>query len=145
MTLDLVATITSPSGLLVLEGNAGYELQSEAFGQRAVSHRKTEVSSPWIAGTFTVRSVRENISSPVNVWITEPDDYLRAGKVDALTDAFDQLIYTLTLITPVSRETWTCTTADYTLVENQAYRNAGMVLLQAQVPHLPHVLRVAVP
>lgn len=136
--LDLSAQIQAPGGWLDLEDEAnGYWLHNESFKQSSVTHRKTDISSEWVEGSFTTRGVRENVVEQVSVYVQGATPYQLQTRLKALTDALEQLTFQMVVRFGDSQQTWTCEMADYTVVTQQEYRFATMALVQANVPRLP--------
>ena len=143
--LDCSARIMTPTGWIELADRAGgYELGPDAFTQAAVSHRKSEISSEWLEGTFVTRSVRENVTETVSVYVYGDSPYELATRLDALTDGFDQLQYSMVVRFGDAQHEWDCWVADYTIATRQEMRFATMALVSAQVPRLPAAARTQV-
>jgi hypothetical protein len=143
--LDVQASLQTTTGWLDLDdAAAGYELGSDSFSEKSISHRKTEVANEWVEGSYVSRSVRDNIGEVVSVYIIADTPYDLAVKVDRITSAFDQLSYQMIVRFADSQETWDCSLADYTVSTKQEMRFATMALVKATVPHLPTVTRVQV-
>lgn len=140
--LDLECSIEGPAGWIVLEDEAnGYSLESSSFGEASTTHRKTEVSSEWIEGSFVVRSVRENVTETLAVYVTGATPYELATRLAALTNALEQNSFILTTRWGNLAETYYCSVADYKVTASQPLRFATMALVTATVPHLPTVGR----
>lgn len=145
MNLDVTAKIQTPTGWLELEDEAnGYTLSADSFASSAVSHRKVEVSSEWMEGTFVVRSVRENVTETVSVFVTGATPAELSDRLLALTDGFDQLNYAMVVRFADAQETWSCQVADYTTSTKAELRHATMAQVTATVPRLPSVVRAKV-
>lgn len=143
--IDVAASIESPTGWIALEDQVGgYELASDAFSEKGYSHRKTEVSSEWIEGTFVSRSVKENTTEKVSFYVLAATPFALAAKIQRVTDAFDQLSFGMVVRFSDCQETWVCQTADYTISTKQELRHATMALVNATVPRLPTCARVQV-
>jgi hypothetical protein len=143
--LDVAASIETPTGWLDLEDEAsGYELSYDSFSAQAVSHRKTVLQSEWIEGSFITRSVRENITEKVSVYVRGDTPFMLAERLARLTDGFDQLSFAMVVRFADSQETWSCSTSEYTISTKQEMRFATMALVSADVPRLPTLDRVQV-
>lgn len=143
MSVDLVASVVVETALGPLEledPTGGYELHKEAIGTRSVSHRKLEVAGDWSEGTDVDRSVRENITETLSVWVGGATHYEFETRLKALTDAFDQLRYSITRTVGDSRAVWTCTPGDYTIETSQEFMVAKVGLVRAQIPRKPAVV-----
>jgi hypothetical protein len=137
-TLDVSVKLETPSGWIELEDHAsGYTLSADSFVTSATTHRKTEVSSEWMEGTYVARSVKDNISEQVAVYIQGTSPYDLAQKIAVLAKGFDQLNYQMIVRFADSEDTWNCFVADYTITTKVEIRFATMALLQATVPRLP--------
>lgn len=134
--LALVCTITAPGGTLDLEA-APYALERGAFEEAQVSWRKQEATSPWVEGTFITHAVRENITRPLNVWVSAATDAALETAISELTDALEQLSFTITFGVTGSTTTWRCQMADYSIRREQGHRVAKTALVSAQVPTKP--------
>ena len=138
MNLDVSARIETPTGWIELEDeDNGYALAADSFATAAVSHRKSEISSEWLEGTFVTRSVRENITETVAVYVTGDSPHQLRTRLSALTDGFDQLQYKMTVRFGNAEETWSCWVSDYTTSTKVEMRFATMALVTATVPRLP--------
>ena len=138
MILDVSAKIETPTGWIELDDpEGGYELAADSFATAAISHRKTEVSSEWLEGTFVTRSVRENVAEAVNVYVAGATPYELAARLKALTDGFDQLGYAMVVRFADAAEDWSCQVADYTIETKVEMRHATIALVKASVPRLP--------
>lgn len=138
--LEVFASILTPTGWIELEDEPnGYWLHKDAFAKKAVSHRKREVSSEWVAGTFVADAVRENVIEDVVVYVQGRTPYEMRQRLDALTDGFDQLSYKMTLTEGDLEETWQCNLADYSIECGQEFRLARLAIVRASVPRLPGV------
>ena len=136
--LDVSAAILAPTGWIELEDpEGGYELHKESFGKRSYSHRKTEVESEWVAGTYTTRSVRANVNEDLAVWVAGATPFETRMRLDALLKGLDQLSYKIRFRNVDVQETWSCFPADYQLECSQELRLARLVLVRATVPRLP--------
>lgn len=137
--LDLAARIVANGVTLELE-QAPYSLAATSRAAAQVSHRKHEVSSPYVEGSFATHAVRENIVEPVDVYIETTNRRLMRDALDALELALSFPNWTLQWdwrgLNGV-RETWTCFAASYTIETSQPLMVATMALVRAQVPRLP--------
>lgn len=139
-TLDINCTITAPSGTLDLNQEGVYKLEATAFGDRAVQQRKTTAKNPFVEGEFVVHSVKENITEVLAVYVYATTPLLLRQRVVALTDAFDQIQYSLVFRHGTTTSTYTCQTADYSIRQQHEYRHALLALVTAQVPRRPTVV-----
>lgn len=135
--LQVSGKIETPTGWLDLDDGIAYEFEATAFGERGVTWRKQEVTSPFIEGTFVTGAVRENVLEQVNVYVRGESHSQLAQRVKRLTDAFGQLSYRMMLRFDDVARYWDCQPADYTVVTQREFVHARMALVRAQVPRLP--------
>ena len=117
--------------------DAGYELHADTYGSRQVTHRKIEVSSEWIEGEYTQRSLRSNVSETVAVWVYARNANGLMDNVDRLTNALDQPSFRIYLQIANNRQVWYCQSADYQIETSQPMLFARQALVRATVPRLP--------
>jgi hypothetical protein len=122
----------------------GYEIHRDSFAQRAVTHRKTEVSSEWIGGSWFSRAVPENYMEAVVVWVTGDTPFQLAERVSVLTNTFDLLGYGMRFTNNDLREVWACQLADYVIETSQPFMYATTAVVRATVPRLPTVVRTQI-
>lgn len=138
--LEVACRIQSPTGWLNLQDpSGGYELEVSTVGERAVAHRKVEASSGWMEGSYYTRTVRENVTETLAVYVfgSSAADY--DAKEKALTDAFDQLSFQVIMSVGNSQKIWDCWVSDYTITTSRDHRFYKMGLVNAQVPRMPTV------
>lgn len=143
MAIDLVVSceIETPLGPLQLEDpEGGYELHKESFSTRAVSKRNIEVTGDWTEGSDIDRSLRNNVTETLSVWVGGATQWEFQSRVNALTAALDQLAYSVTRVIGDAQEVWDCRPAEYTIETQQEYYVATTGLVKAQVPHKPAVV-----
>lgn len=133
-------TITGPNGTIAIPLAGVYKFDKNTRENRQVSHRKIEVNNPFVEGAYMVHSVRENIIETIGIYVYATSSAQLRSRIDPLTDAFDQVRYTVTFKTDTATETWTCMTADYTIDSRHEFQHQYMALIKANVPRLPKVI-----
>lgn len=140
-TLALSAQIETTEGWLELEDpENGYSLHKDSFSQQQVTRRKQEIEGEWVEGSFTTRSVRNNVTETLAVWVEGATPWEARQRRERLLNALGQLSYQFKLKDEDELQTWDCQPADYSLEAGQELRFARLVLVRAQVPRLPEVL-----
>lgn len=134
--LALIAVISGPLGAIDLESGP-YALERGAMEEVAVAWRKREVENPWVEGSYVTGAVRSNVARPLNVWVAGANRAAYVAARDALTDALEQLTWTLTFGVDGVTATWRCSMADYVVREQQEFLHAHTGLVRATVPTLP--------
>jgi hypothetical protein len=138
--LEVSARIQSQLGWLDLQDPpSGYELDATSFVEHSTTHRKVEVSSGWMEGSYIVRSVRENVSEALVVQVTGYTSAELDAKVSALTDALEQISYQIIVSFDNGQQIWDCSVADYTVTTSRDFRFAKMAIVKATVPRLPKI------
>jgi hypothetical protein len=136
--IGLAVSIQTLTGWLDLQDPAGgYLVDAAAFGEHSVSHRKVEVSSGWMEGTFISRSVKDNISESLVIQVAGSDAVQLRARVMALTDAFEQITYQVVVAFGLDQQIWACTVADYQVSTSREFRHRNMAVVKATVPRLP--------
>ena len=133
--------LNAPSGMIELQDpGSGYSLASDTFSTKATTHRKQEIQSEWMDGTFYGRSAKENVIETISVWVSGSSQYEFTRRMDALVEGFEQLQYSMAKTVGDAYTLWTCFVADHTIETNQSFINATTGLLKLQVPRLPNVV-----
>lgn len=136
--LTLSCLLAWPLGSLELENEVGgYTLERSTLESTKVTWRRHQVENQWVEGAFTVGAVKENVEETIAVYVTADTPAVLQTRLDALTDAFDRLAYTLTFTEGGVATTWNCQVADYTITRIQALRVAREALVVASVPRSP--------
>jgi hypothetical protein len=139
--LALSVTISTVLGPLELEDETnGYWLHKESFGTRNVSYRRVEVSGDFTEGTDVDRALRANVTEMLSVYVTGGTAYQFQARLKVLTDALEQLAFTLTRVVGDAQEVWNCVASDYSLETSQELMVARLGLLHAQVQRKPSVV-----
>lgn len=138
--LDVSLRISTGHGWLELNYGA-YELHRDTFSTTQRTMRRTQVTNPFVPGTFTVGAVPDNVTEAVAVWVEGDSHYEMDVAVQALVDALEQPSYLVEKRVNDSWQTWWCFAADVTIVTQAEYLYARKSLVQAQVPRLPQVQR----
>lgn len=137
--LSLSCVLAGPAGAIQLEQNGVYKLEKSTRNTRSVSHRKVEATNPFVEGSFTVSSVRENITEQVSIYVYATTTTELRTRINAVTAALDQIRYSLAFTTDGDTETWTCMAADYTVEASHEQQHAYMANIKATIPRLPKV------
>ena len=141
--LALACTLSTPGGPLSLENEAGgYELHREALQEVSATWRRHTISNQWVAGSFTIGAVKENVEQPLSVWVTAATGVDLKARVRALCEALEQLQFTLTFTEDGETTVWSCQMADYGVRTEQSFRVARHALVTARIPALPQLVGV---
>lgn len=138
--MNYSCTITGPAGTIQLHNPGTYKLEKTTRDNRQVTQRKIEATNPFVSGTFTVATVKENVVENVSIYVYAVSASLLRQRVEAVCDALDQTNYTIVFSTEESDETWTCMAADYAIQSSHELQHSYMALIKANVPRLPQVV-----
>jgi hypothetical protein len=119
----------------------GYELEATTRGEMAVSLRKQQVENPYTEGTYTVNSVRQNVTETVAVWVYAPDHSTLERRLQVIKDYVIQPAWTLVWGLPGLTETWNCQSSEYTISSGREFKVATMALIKLAVDRLPTLTR----
>jgi hypothetical protein len=142
MSRDLAVSvaISTVLGPLELEDeDNGYWLHKESLGTRNISYRKLEISGDFTEGTDVDRALRANVVEALGVYVTGLTPYQFATRLKALTDALEQLQFTVTRIIGDAQEVWSCVSSEYSVETSQELLVARMGIVHAQVQRKPTV------
>ena len=143
--IDISVMIETPTGWLELEDEAnGYTLGADSFASSATTHRKTEINSEWMEGTFVSRAVRENVTETVAVYVSGDTPHQLAMRLEKLTDGFNQLSYAIVVRSADIADTWSCWVSDYTVATKTEMRHATIAMVTATIPRLPGTTKTKV-
>lgn len=122
-----------------------YRLSADAFAEQQVSWRRSDVSSPFVEGSWTVNAVRENVTETLDVWVRCEDTSALAVAVEELLAALSQLNYGIELTFDNVRSFYQCYVADVAVKSPREFRFSRMAQVSAQVPRHPvaRVMNVA--
>ncbi len=134
--LPVSVLVSTPDGNLELNAD-GYQLAGESFSSISVSHRKQEVVNPFVEGTYVVNSLRENITTPISVWVRGATHTEMAARLETLIAAFDQSMFTARVTVDGWVQTWQCFSSDYSVGLQREYMHAVMALVDVQLNRHP--------
>jgi hypothetical protein len=149
---DLAITMQVSTPIEWLELNDGVDLvlAKETFAEVTVSKRNTQAINPYLEGTHTVASLRDEVMETVAVYVHGVDHFATALKVRVVTDAFDQPEYRIIFavgpkgptgaVEPVDPSAWTvwwCGAANYRIDSSQELLHARMAKIILEVPRHP--------
>jgi hypothetical protein len=134
--LPLSVLMSTPVGDVELNA-APFRVAGETFSSISVSHRRQEVTNPFVEGTYVVNSLRENLTTPLSVWVSGPTKSQLALSLDMLKSACDQSLFTVRVTVEDWVQNWQCFSSDYTVGLQREYLHATMALVDIQLNHHP--------
>lgn len=137
--ITVAARISTPYGWLYLGAGTQYRLGAESFSDRQTSFRRSEVSSPYVEGTFVINALRENVTETLDVIVEDREGLRLADAVSALTSALCQVRYTMQVQVRRDVWTWSAYAADHSVQTKREFVHARLAQVKAEVPRDPHV------
>ena len=134
--MDITVTIATNSGPLSLN-EAPYRLAAGTFETVAVTHRRAEVTNPFLEGSYVVNAPRENVVVPLAVWVEADTRAALMAARTALTDALDQVTFSTYVTIDGETETWWCSASDYTVSSPRELMFATRCKVEAQLVRHP--------
>ena len=139
MSVVVQASVTTNSGPINLN-SAPYRLADGSFESETITHRKASVSNPFVEGSHTVNSLRENVVVPVNVWVESDSMVEVKAAVAALKAAFDQISFNMTVSFDDFQETWFCEASDYVVTTTRELLHSHRSRVEVQLVRQPAVV-----
>lgn len=136
--LDASVLVSTPTGNIELNA-APYQLAGDSFGSVGVTHRRSEVTNPFVEGSYTVNALRENISTPVAFWVRGVDHFAMSESLKHACAAFDQSQFTVTVTIENWVQIWQCFASDYTVTMQREFLHATIAMVEATVIHHPGI------
>lgn len=130
--------VSTPAGYLALNSEP-YRLAGDTLNLEAVTHRKAEVTSPYVEGTFVVHSVRDNVILPLNIWVEGATYNDLREAVLTLCAAFDQPHFTVMATIDTRTELWNCVASDYSVSNQRELLHSLVARVDVQLVRHPSV------
>lgn len=132
------AWVSTSTGWLDLNNHNGFEIDGDSLGNRQVTHRRQEVSSPYLPGSWVVNSVPEMVTETVGVWVRGSSHAEMYFRLAALQDAFTQPTFFMSWQVEDHQETWVCNLSDYSINTQREFLHSRTARFVAQVPRYPY-------
>lgn len=134
MDLEVRAT-TAGDWLYLNEGI--FRVAADSFAEEATSWRRTDVTNPFVEGTWTVNALRENVTESLSLWV-RGDRYTSTQQgIELLKATFSQINYVLQVSFDGERRTYTCYVGDFSVKASRELRHAKMANFTVQIPRHP--------
>jgi hypothetical protein len=129
--LDVSLKVENDNGLWIeLNDGAVFRLADGSFDGQATQWRRTEVSNPFIEGTFITNALRENITERVNVYVQGQTVFECKYYTSVLKTAVSQIRFQAELTIEDARVMWNCYASDYTVESNRPLLHSRMCLVK---------------
>lgn len=138
--LPTTAVVSVPTGWLNLNDGKRYTLEATTLNSRSVGHRRQEITSPHIPGTWLVSAQPENVVETVVIWVNEFDHYALYKAVQDLEDAFSQWYFVMRWQIDQHEWAWSCQLSDYQVDTDRDLLHATMAKFTVRVPRHPEVV-----
>ena len=139
------ARISSPYGWLYLGDGTQYRIGAASFADQAVTFRRSEVSSPYVEGTFVVNALRENVVETLEVYVEGTEELSLTMATRALGAVLCQVNYTVQVQLRRDVFTWSAYAADHTVSTRRELLHARVAQVTAQIPRDPSVTHTLAP
>jgi hypothetical protein len=137
---NFTCAISTPSGgWLDLNDTINYRVTAESFNSYSQSWRRTEVTSPWIAGKYLVHAVPDAVEEGVSVYVMGTSQTQMRGSIDYLIACATQLSYQVRYELDEVRVTWDCLAADFSVEMSRELLNNAMATVKLSVTRQPQV------
>lgn len=131
-------TISLPTGgWLNLHDGTNYRVGAESFAEVSTGYRRTEVTSPYTAGSYLVHAVPENVMEAIEIYCYGATYGQAKSNAQAAIAAFAQPQYTVRKTIAGQQLDYTCFTADYSVRGGNVFVANKMIPVVFQVPRLP--------
>lgn len=124
---------------LSLNDGINYKVAADSFETSAIQYRRTEVTSPYVGGSFLVHAVPQNAMETVQVYCYGASFFAAQTNVTNLINAIAQLRYQVRKSVADTVYTYSCYTADYSVTGSNVYVASKMIPVTLQIPRLPQV------
>jgi len=141
MSVTVAARINTPYGWLYLGEGTQYRIAAGSFEDKQVSFRRSEVTNPFVEGTFVVNALRENVTESLSVWVEDRESLLLADAVESLGAALSQVTFTMQVQLRSDVYTWNAYASDYTVSSKREFLHARIAQVNAEIPRDPSVVR----
>jgi hypothetical protein len=138
---NFTCAITTPSGgWLNLNDTINYRMTADSFSTYSQSWRRTEVTSPWIAGKYLVHAVPDAVEEAVSVYVMGSSQIQMRSGIDYLIACATQLSYQIRYELDEIRITWDCLASDFSVETSRELLNNAMSVVKLSVTRQPQVL-----
>jgi hypothetical protein len=137
---DFTCRITGPDGWLNLDDHENYIVGSDSFAASAMQWRRNQVTSPYVAGKFTVGAVADQVTENVTVYVLGESQAELQINLANLIDAVSQVAFELSWTADNTSYTWSCDSADYTIDFINANLFARQLAVKLQIPRNPVIV-----
>ena len=138
--LNVRCYITNGHGSLDINDHKAFELAGDTRNSRQITHRKQEVASAYVPGSFTVNHVKENIMESLSIYVRGYDHHQLHVNIRRLEDAITQPVYYIKWHIEEHAEMWRCQPADYQIESSREFQHSTLAKFKAQIPRYPELL-----
>ena len=138
--IPITATLSKPGGGVLAINDGPYRLADDTLSKIESKMRRVEASNPFLEGSWTVHSVRENDNIDLVVRIRAATRGDLTGHIAALRACLVQRRFQLVLDLDGYALSYTCNAADHGVEMTKPHLHAAQAVLRAQVPAIPNPL-----
>lgn len=137
--ITIAARISTPYGWLYLGQGTQYRIAAGSFENQQTTFRRSEVTSPYVEGTFVVNALRENVTETLDVIVEDRPTLSLPDAVRALGAALCQVRYSVQVQIRRDIATWQAYAADHTVQTKREFVHARLAQVRAEIPRDPNV------
>lgn len=139
MSFTYALTIKLPTNQwLNLNDGINYKVGAASFNESATQLRRTEVTSPYVAGSFLVHAVPQNVVETIEIYCYGSTYAQAAANARAVIEAFSQITFQVKQSIDSGTYTYECNAADYSVKGNNTYVNSKMIPITFQFQRQPN-------
>jgi hypothetical protein len=136
--IALSVRISVPTGGWVeLNDHVTFSVADGSFAEESVTWRKAEDTNVFLEGAYLVNAVRQNITRPLNVYVTGQTHFDMNDALDKLKGWVGQRQFQLVRTIENSGRLYTCFASDYSTSSDRPLLFARLALLKVQLSTHP--------
>lgn len=112
---QIQVTISRSPSNLVMNATNGYYIARDGIGPGEQTWRRNTVESTFVSGRVLTHAVRDTANISLAVRVTSDTPANLHTKINAMTQAFSQFSYTMTVLIDGVQYTWNCEPADWAI------------------------------
>lgn len=144
---DLTTTclVNTPEGWLNLNDGVVFTLAAGTIESSSTTHRRQELTNPFLEGSYVVNALRENVTEAISVYVRGETHGDMREALEVLKSAFDQVSFDMVIAQGGATQTWHCYASDYEVNTRREFLYATMAQVSISVVRAPEVDLESVP
>jgi hypothetical protein len=133
-SIELSVRITNPGGgWIELNDHVTFTIADGSFASEGVTWRRKQDTNEFLEGTYLVNALRENVTRPLNVWVTGDTHYDLEVALEKLKDLVGQRAFQVVRTVENVSTLWDCQASDYVTESDRPLLHARMAQLKVQL------------